>query len=87
MRKYGEQTSIVHRFIEIVIGRSHKSLPKVTGLQGLHRGCLECRLTRHGAPHFFRHRCGGRFERHKLGTLWRVRRHSKQPHRFGYLVV
>jgi hypothetical protein len=45
-----------------------------------YRGCLECRLTRHGAPHFFRHRCGGRFERHKLGTLWRVRRYSKQPH-------
>jgi hypothetical protein len=42
------------------------------------KGCLECRLTRHGAPHFFRRSCSGRFERHKLDTPWRVRRHSKQ---------
>jgi hypothetical protein len=41
-----------------------------------YKACLECRLTRHGAPHFFRRRCGGRFERHKLGRVWRVRQHS-----------
>jgi hypothetical protein len=42
------------------------------------KACLEGHRTCHTAPNFFCRGCGGRFGRHKLGAVWRPRRHTKQ---------